>query len=123
MATSTTNNNYVRRTNISSLSSPNGIKTSTTYLNTTQLYITQPSSRDSPPPPPPRYPLHPPAIPPRNSSTGYQKNSITIPDFNSSMTPTAVYRSPAMPLTIKTNDHRSLEITDGSTIKEYFGRI
>lgn len=48
--------------------SPSGMKTSTTYLNTTQLYISQPPSRDPPPPPPPRYPLQPPVIPPRNSS-------------------------------------------------------
>jgi hypothetical protein len=142
--TTTTNNNYIRRTNIPSQCSPDGMKTNTTYLNTTQLYISQPSSRDSPPPPPPppRYPLHAPAIPPRNLSTGYQKNSITIPDFNSSTTSNTLYRSPVISSTIKKhdhNDHHSLEhrfnsfsidsnhpIRDslnGSTVGEYFGRI
>ncbi|CAF4913128.1 unnamed protein product, partial [Rotaria socialis] len=55
------------------------MKTTTTYLNTTQLYLTQPLSRDQPmappPPPPPRYPLHPPVIPPRGSPVCHQSNS------------------------------------------------
>lgn len=48
--------------------SPNGMKTSTTYLNTTQVYIHPSSQEQTPPPPPPRYPLNPPAVPPRVSS-------------------------------------------------------
>jgi len=58
--------------------SPNGMKTSTTYLNTTQLHITHASNHDQPPPrPPPRYPLQPPAIPPRNSPLTQHRNSIS----------------------------------------------
>jgi len=141
--TSTTNNNYIRRPNILSQYSSNGMKTNTTYLTTTQLYITQPSSEDPPPPPPPpRYPLHPPAIPPRNSPTSYQKNSITIPDFNSSVSPKTIYRSPVVSSSsverTDLNDHNILEhrlnslsidnnhhiqdTTNGSTVGEYFGK-
>ncbi|CAF0752885.1 unnamed protein product [Rotaria sordida] len=138
--TSTANNNYIRRTNVSPQYSPNGMKTSTTYLNTTQVYITQPSLRDDPPPPPPRCPLQPPAIPPRNLSTYNQKNSITIPDFNSSISPKIIYRSPVIPSIVKQNDfndnhllenqfkslsidnnHLIQETTNESTVGEYFG--
>ena len=73
--------------------SPNGMKTSTTYLNSTQLYINQQSS---PPPPPPRYPLNPPAIPPRTANV-----------MMSSPKPTSqiIYRSS----TVKPNDCQILE--------------
>jgi hypothetical protein len=86
------------------------MKTSTTYLNTTQLYITQSSPRDQPPPPPPppRYPLHPPAIPPRSSPICHRTNSVTISDFNSSASPKPIsqmiYRSPVVSSTAKRND-------------------
>jgi hypothetical protein len=133
----TTPNNYIRRTNALPQYSPNGMKTSTTYLNTTQLYITQPSRDLPPPPPPPRYPLHPPAIPPRGSPVCYQTNSITIPDFNSSASPKAtnqmIYRSPVISSTVNShtlerqfnslsigNNHHH-EATNGSTIREYLG--
>jgi len=133
--TSTTNSNYIRRPNILSQYSTNA-----TYLNTTQLYITQPSSEDHlspPPPPPPRYPLNPPAIPPRNPSISYQKNSVTIPDFNSSASAKSIYRSPVErhhsndqnlpqhpcnPLTIDTNPPIQ-DTTNESTIGEYFGNL
>ncbi|CAF1223129.1 unnamed protein product [Adineta steineri] len=125
--TSITNNNYVRRTNILPQYSSNGIKTHTTYLNSTQVYITQPLlSQDPPPPPPPRYPLQPPAIPPRNSSTINQKNSVIIPDFNSSNSPKTVYRSTdhrndleQQIDSIPTDDNRV--ITNDSITGEYFG--
>ena len=121
--TSTTNNNYGRRPNILSQYSTN-----TTYLNTTQLYIIQPSSED-PPPPPPRYPLHPPAIPPRNPVLSYQKNSVTIPDFNSSASARSIYRSSNVesdqnlyhPLSIDTNPQIQ-DTNNESTIGEYFGK-
>lgn len=127
--TAITNNNYISRANILP---PNGMKTNTTYLNSTQLYITQPSSQDNPPPPPPRHPLHPlnpPAIPPRNTSTTCQKNSVTIPDFNSPQSPKTIYRSPAISPTVKRNDleHRfnSLSIdnhhNEDTTTGDYFG--
>ncbi len=94
----------IHHTNSLSQYSPNGMKTSTTYLNTTQLYIAQ----SSPPPPPPRYPLQPPAIPPRNSPICHQMNSVTIPDFNSSASPKpinqTIYRSPIVSSTSKRND-------------------
>ncbi|CAF3200925.1 unnamed protein product [Rotaria sp. Silwood2] len=143
--TSTANNNYTRRTNVLPQYSPNGMKTSTTYLNATQVYITQPSLRDDsssppPPPPPPRCPIQPPAIPPRNLSTYNQKNSIIIPDFNSSISAKTIYRTPVISSTVKRNDfndnhlpehqfksfsidnsHSIQEATNGSTIGEYFG--
>lgn len=142
--TSTTNNNYIRRPNILSQYPPNGIKKNKTYLNTTQLYITQPSSQDSPPPPPPpRHPLYPPAIPPRNPLNSYQKNSVTIPDFNSSVTAKAIYRSPVVlsssssekndihehrsnSFSIDDNNnhhHQNQDTTNESTVGEYFGII
>jgi len=95
----TTHNNSIHHTNALPQYSPNGMKTNTTYLNTTQLYITQ-SSPPPPPPPPPRYPLQPPAIPPRSSPIC---NSVTIPDFNSSPKPTnqMIYRSPVVSSTAK----------------------
>lgn len=134
--TATTNNNYLRRSNILSQCSSNGIKTNKTYLNTTQLYITQPSSPDSPPPPPPprpRYSVQPPAIPPRNPIISNQKNSITIPNFNSSTSPKAIYRSPVVSIPIERHDfhqhrfnslsidnnHHAQETINGSTVGEY----
>ncbi|CAF1066433.1 unnamed protein product [Adineta steineri] len=94
------NNNSIHRSNALPQFSPNGIKTSTTYLNTTQLHINQ----SSPPPPPPRYPLQPPAIPPRGSPICHQ----SISDFNSlaSPKPTSqmIYRSPVISSTAKRND-------------------
>jgi hypothetical protein len=105
-ASPATHNNSHHRSNVPPQYSPNGMKTSTTYLNTTQLYITQSSPRDPPPPPPPRYPLQPPAIPPRSSPICHQTNS----NFNSSSTaspkPTSqmVYRSPVVTSTAKRND-------------------
>ena len=128
---STSNNNYIRRSNLLSQYSTNGMKTNTTYLNTTQLYISQPSSsrNDSPPPPPPppRYPLSPPAIPPRNPRISPQKNSIIIPDFNSSSSAKVIYRSPVPSSPIESN-HSPLiidtnSITRDTTIGEYFGKI
>ncbi|CAF1233665.1 unnamed protein product, partial [Rotaria sordida] len=140
---STINNNSLQRTNILPQFSPNGMKTSTTYLNSTQLYITQSSPRNPPPPPPPppRYPLQPPAIPPRGSPICHQTNSVIIPDFNSSASPKPtnqmIYRSPVISSTVKRNDivnshilehqfnslsinnnHRH-ETINGSIIKEY----
>ncbi|CAF1612170.1 unnamed protein product [Adineta ricciae] len=113
--TSTTNHNYIHRSNLLPQYPTNGMKTSTTYLNTTQLYITQPSCQDHsppPPPPPPRYPLYPPVIPPRN-----QKNSVTIPNFNSPQSSKTIYRSP-----VNFNEVESaLSIENDSTIGEYFG--
>lgn len=124
---STLNNNYIRRSNLLSQHSTN-----TTYLNTTQLYISQPSSssrNDSPPPPPPppRYPLSPPVIPPRNPRISPQKNSITIPDFNSTSSAKVIYRSPVPSSPIE-SDHSPLiintnPITRDATIGEYFGKI
>ncbi|CAF1299865.1 unnamed protein product [Rotaria sp. Silwood1] len=144
--TSTVHNNDTHHTNVLSQYSPNAMKTNTTYLNTTQVYITQPSLRDNssipspPPPPPPRCPLQPPAIPPRNSPTYNQKNSIIIPDFNSSKSAKTIYRSPMISSTVKRNDlnddhllehqfkpfsidnnHPIEETTNGSAIGEYFG--
>jgi hypothetical protein len=99
-----TNNNSHHRSNAPPQYSPSGMKTSTTYLNTTQLYITQSPSRDPPPPPPPppRYPLQPPAIPPRSSPICHQTNSSSAP----SPRPTSqmVYRSPVVTSTAKRND-------------------
>lgn len=94
--TSTTNHHYIRRADLSPEYAVNAIKTNTTYSNTTQLYITQPfyQNDSSPPPPPPRHPLQPPAIPPRHSLMPRQKNSVHIPDFNSSQSPKTIYRSP-----------------------------
>ncbi len=95
------------------------MKTSTTYLNTTQLYISQPSPRDQPPPPPPRYPLQPPAIPPRSSPLCHQTNSTTIPDFNASASPKPtsqlIYHSPVVTSTAKRND-----ILDPHTLERRF---
>ncbi|UJR35162.1 hypothetical protein I4U23_027930 [Adineta vaga] len=120
--TSTTNHNYIHRPNLVPQYPTNGIKTCTTYLNTTQLYITQPSSHDHPPPPPPpRYPLHPPAIPPRNSSMIHQKNSITIPDFNSPQSSKTIYRSPIERDDLEEEHLNSLSIENESTIEDYFG--
>ena len=105
-----TQHNSLHHTNAPPQYSPSGMKTSTTYLNTTQLYINQPSPRDPPPPPPPpRYPLQPPAIPPRSSPICHQTNSVTIPDFNSSSaspkpTHQTVYRSPVVTSTAKRSD-------------------
>jgi hypothetical protein len=119
------------------------MKINKTYLNTTQLYISQPSSQDSPPPPPPppRVPLHPPAIPPRNPINSYQKNSITIPDFNSYVSSQAIYRSPfvssssslekndfndhrfnSFSIDNNNNNHHIRDTINGSTIGEYFGK-
>jgi len=137
--TSIANNNYFRRPNVLSQYSSNGMKTNKTYLNTTQLYISQPSSQDPPPPPPPpRVPLHPPAIPPRNPINSYQKNSITIPDFNSYVSSQAMYRSPIVSSSVERNDfnndhrfnsfsidnnnHHIRDSINGSTIGEYFGK-
>jgi len=118
-----THNNSIHRTNALPQFSPNGMKTSTAYLNTTQLYITQPSSRDQPPPPPPRYPLQPPAIPPRSSPVCRQTNSITIPVFNSpsaSPKPTSqmIYRSPVITSTAKRND-----IIDPKILEQQFNSL
>ena len=100
----------VQRTNGLTQYSPNGMRTSTTYLNTTQLYISQPS-RDQgapPPPPPPRYPLHPPAIPPRGSPVCYQSPSGILGDVHSSMSPRptsqTIYRSPVVTSTVRRQD-------------------
>ena len=85
--------------------SPNGMKTSTTYLNTTQLHITHASNHDQPPPrPPPRYPLQPPAIPPRNSPLTQQRNSISNSFSSPKPTSQTVYRSPIITSTAKRND-------------------
>jgi hypothetical protein len=127
---STTNNHYIRRPNILSQYTLNGTQTNATYLNTTQLYISSPD-QPLPPPPPPRYPLHPPAIPPRNPLISYQKNSVIIPDFNSSVSPTTIYRSTLERNDLNDqnfnslsvdNDHSPRDTTDGSTFGEYFGK-
>ncbi|CAF2101173.1 unnamed protein product [Rotaria magnacalcarata] len=138
---STTNNNYIYRTDVLPQHSPNEIKTNTTYLNATQLYITQLSSQADPPTPPPRRPLHPPAIPPRNSGTNHQKNSVIIHDFNSSTSPRVIFRSPVISSSVKKNDfngneflehpfkslcidnnnHDIRETTNESNIREYYG--
>ena len=123
---STINNNSIHRTNILPQYSPNGMKTSTTYLNTTQLYITQPLSRDRPkpppPPPPPRYPLHPPAIPPRSSPGRRQLSSVMISNLNSSTSPKptnqVIYRSPIPSSTVKPND-----IVDTHTLEHQFNSL
>ncbi|CAF3391325.1 unnamed protein product [Rotaria sp. Silwood1] len=119
---STINNNSLHQTNILPQFSPSGMKTSTTYLNTTQLYITQSSSRDPPPPPPPRYPLQPPAIPPRGSPICNQSNSVVIPDFNSSASPKPtnqmIYRSPVISSTARRND-----IIDSHTLEHQFNSL
>lgn len=133
---STPNNSSIRRSNILSQYSTNGMKTNTTYLNTTQLYISEPSSRNDssppPPPPPPRHPLCPPVIPPRNPLISPQKNSITIPDFNSSSSAKVIYRSPVQssssPPPIEINQSSPLIIDTNSpvrdaTIGEYFGKF
>jgi hypothetical protein len=130
---STINNNSIHRTNALTQYSPSGMKTSTTYLNTTQLYLTQ----QSPPPPPPRYPVHPPAIPPRGSPICHQTNSVMNPDFNSSASPKPtsqmIYRSPVVSSTAKRNDIMNSHILErqfnslsidrqtknGSFIREY----
>lgn len=133
ISTSNTNNNSIRRTNILSQYSTNGMKSQTTYLNTTQLYISEPSSssrNDSPPPlPPPRHPLSPPVIPPRNPIISSQKNSITIPDFNSASSSKMIYRSPVQSSTsspIESNNSPLIIDTNSSvrdaTIGEYFGK-
>lgn len=114
---STLNNNYIRRSNI--------LSTNRTYWNSTQLYISEPSP--PPPPPPPRYPLSPPVIPPRNPRLSPQKNSITIPDFNSSSSAKVIYRSP-VPISPIESDHSPLIIDTNppihdATIGEYFGKI
>jgi len=120
----TTHNNSLHRPNALPQYSPNGMKTSTTYLNTTQLYITQSSPRDqpTPPPPPPRYPLQPPAIPPRSSPINHQTNSVNIPDFNSSASPKPtsqmIYRSPIVTSTAKRND-----IIDPQTLECQFNSL
>jgi len=130
---STINNNSIHRTSALPQYSPNGMKTSTTYLNTTQLYINQASPRDPPPPPPPRYPLHPPAVPPRGSPICHQSNSTTISNSNSSASPKPtsqmICRSPVVSSTAKRNDltlerqFNSLSIDNnhnhGSNMREY----
>jgi hypothetical protein len=119
-----THNNSLHRSNVPPQYSPNGMKTSTTYLNTTQLYITQSSPRDPPPPPPPRYPLQPPAIPPRSSPICHQTNSVSILDFNSSSAPSPkptnqmVYRSPVVTSTAKRND-----IIQSQTLERQFNSL
>ncbi|CAF1960898.1 unnamed protein product [Rotaria magnacalcarata] len=125
VTSTTTNNtsNTIHRTNVLPQCSPSGMKTTTTYLNTTQLYLTQPSSRDQPmappPPPPPRYPLHPPVIPPRGSPICHQSNSVIISDFNASASPKptsqVVYRSPVLSSTVKRNN-----IADPHTLESQF---
>ncbi|CAF1119965.1 unnamed protein product [Adineta ricciae] len=100
-----TTNTSVQRANIPPPQySPSGMKTSTTYLNTTQLYINQ----TSPPPPPPRYPLQPPAIPPRGSPLCSQTNSKTTSDFRSLASPKpatqTIYHSPVISSISKRND-------------------
>ena len=113
-----TQNHSLHRTNLPPPQySPSGMKTSTTYLNTTQLYI------DQPPPPPPRYPLQPPAIPPRSSPLCHQKNSVNISDFNSSAaspkpTSQTIYRSPVVTSTAKRND-----ILDPQTLARQFNSM
>jgi hypothetical protein len=110
---STTNNNYIPRANMLPHYSPNGMKKSPTYLNTTQLYITQPAP----------------------SSMTNQKNSVTIPDFNSPKSCKTIYRSPVLSSPIKRNDlehrfnslsidnhHHIRDTINESTIGEYFGR-
>jgi hypothetical protein len=96
---STTNDGYIQRAAVPFPDASTKLKMNTTYLNSTQLYISQPSRDAPPPPPPPRQPLQPPAIPPRNPLSSSQKSSILIPDFNSSplikTTTQAIYRSPA----------------------------
>ena len=86
------------------------MKTSTTYLNTTQLYISQPS-RDqppAPPPPPPRYPLHPPAIPPRGSPKCCLSNAMNHSNSNGTISPKptgqTIYRSPIVSSRAQRND-------------------
>lgn len=94
--------------------SPSGMKTSTTYLNTTQLYITQPPSRDPPPPPPPRYPLQPPAIPPRSSPICHQTNSAASPKPTSQ----TISRTPVVVSTAKRND-----IPDCQSLERQFNSL
>lgn len=113
---STINNNSINQTNTVNQYSPSGMKTSTTYLNTTQLFITHSPSRDQPPPPPPRYPLQPPAIPPRGSPICHQSNPGMISEFSSAASPRptsqTIYRSPVISSTVKrshVNDSRPLE--------------
>lgn len=142
---STADNNNVRLTHVLLPSTSDKMKKNITYLNATQLYITQPSSQNNPPPPPPpppRCPINPPAIPPRNSTMNQQKNSVTIPNFNSSTPSKTIYRAPAVSPTTKRNDlnlnnslenpiqslsvdndHHARENTaNQSTIGEYFGK-
>lgn len=147
--TSTTNNHYLQRPNVSFSPPPppppatttttnnNGFRMNTTYLNSTQLYISQPaedhlrpmsSSSSPPPPPPPRQPLKTPVVLLRTSPTLNQRNSIMIPDFNSSPSSNssrtqAIYRSPVPSSTSQENGFPDL--TNGSTttttVGEYFG--
>lgn len=102
--------------------SPSGMKTSTTYLNTTQLYITQTSSHDQPPVPPPRppprYPLQPPAIPPRNSPLTQQRNSINNSFSSPKPISQTVYRSPIISSTAKRN-----ELPDPQTLAQQFNSM
>lgn len=131
-----TNNNYVHHRNVPSpsLSNETKTKTNTTYLNTTKLYIAQQSPQDVSSS---QYPPEPPPVPLRNPVNSNKKNSITIPNFNSSTSEKTIYRSPAITptlnnsddnclenkfssLAIDNNDH-SQETTNESTIREYFG--
>ena len=96
---STTNDSYIQRPAVPFSDASTKLKMNTTYLNSTQLYISQPSRDAPPPPPPPRQPLQPPAIPPRNLSNSSQTSSILIADFNASPSikaaSQAIYRVPA----------------------------
>ena len=122
---STANNNYIGRTDSLSQNSSNEIKTRTTYLNATKLYIAEPLSRDNSSP---HCSIHSSTFPLATN----QKNSVTIPNFNSSIST----KTTCQPPTVKQNrfvgdqvnsfsfdnDHHSREITNESTVGEYFGK-
>ena len=117
--TSTTNNNYVRRPTFLPQSPSNGLKMNTTYLNTTQLYISQPSGNGSF--------SAPPSIPPRNLSGSNMRNSIIIPNFNEPIDSTTsvtqeIYRSPVQSSCIVPDHTHSSLINNENSSGEYFGK-
>lgn len=119
--TSTTNNNYIRRPTLPSTPITNGLTMNTTYLNTTQLYISQPVQH--------QLVSSSPMTLLQNTSEANQRNSITIPDFNSSPCSSpvlgqAIYRSP-VPSSVVTHHHQVVDDRRQSleeTTREYFGR-
>ena len=120
--TSTTNNNYIRRPTIQSTPISNGLTMNTTYLNTTQLYISQPVQ--------PQLVSSSPMTLLQNTSEANQRNSITIPDFNSSPCSSpvlgqAIYRSPVPSSSFVAHHHQVVDdrrLSLEETTREYFGR-